>query len=338
MTDTRKALADELTIAIERHRKVDGTELLPAHTAVLDLLCGNLDMIVDALRRFPDVSVDRETLLTLLKLLNPLHGTLDKQTYDEKVRNGFNEPGDYEYDDIQITAQMERDLTQAVCILESRLRDDPLSYAKDGSAGKTVCDCVSPPEADPQPCCCSDSANPYWRGYEAGMRAPRHAPGQKPSPAVEREALAKNWTIVEGKMTTGETVIFDGTFIIAKVTRQSDAEAIIAALSQPAPASGPTLEQNIQRWIGSERSTCKDSLQVQPAPVEAWKPIETAPRDGSRLLMFAEGCLRDGGSVVVGYWYKHPSIEGWITNEFDCGDFDFSPTKWMAVPATDAKT
>lgn len=63
----------------------------------------------------------RETLLTLLELLNPLHGSLDKQTYDEKVKEGFDAPADREYA-VDITARMERDLSQAVCILENRLR------------------------------------------------------------------------------------------------------------------------------------------------------------------------------------------------------------------------
>lgn len=63
----------------------------------------------------------RETLLTLLQLLNPIHSSLDKQTYDDKVKEGFDAPPDAEYG-VNVTAQQERDLTQAVCILESRLR------------------------------------------------------------------------------------------------------------------------------------------------------------------------------------------------------------------------
>ena len=68
----------------------------------------------------PDVS-HRETLLTLLGLLNPLHGEIDRQTYDERHKQGFDAPADAEYT-VDITARMERDLTQAVVILEDRLR------------------------------------------------------------------------------------------------------------------------------------------------------------------------------------------------------------------------
>jgi hypothetical protein len=63
--------------------------------------------------------MDAETIQTLLDLLNPLHGEIDRQTYDEKVRENFDVPADLEYN-VDITARMERDLTQAVLILEDR--------------------------------------------------------------------------------------------------------------------------------------------------------------------------------------------------------------------------
>jgi hypothetical protein len=66
--------------------------------------------------------MDRETTKTVLDLLNPLHGSLDRQTYDEKLHANFDAPADAEYD-VTVTSQQERDLTQAVCILESRLRE-----------------------------------------------------------------------------------------------------------------------------------------------------------------------------------------------------------------------
>lgn len=65
--------------------------------------------------------MDRETIQILLDLLNPLHGSLDKQTYDEKIKENFDAPADCEYA-VNVTAQQERDLTQAVLILQDRLR------------------------------------------------------------------------------------------------------------------------------------------------------------------------------------------------------------------------
>lgn len=68
-----------------------------------------------------DMIVDRETVQTLLSLLNPLHGELDRQLYDERGREELEVPRDREWD-VTITEGMERDLTQAVLILENRLR------------------------------------------------------------------------------------------------------------------------------------------------------------------------------------------------------------------------
>jgi hypothetical protein len=64
-------------------------------------------------------ALDAETIQTLLDLLNPLHGEIDRQTYDERYKQGFDAPADAEYN-VDITARMERDLTQAVLILENR--------------------------------------------------------------------------------------------------------------------------------------------------------------------------------------------------------------------------
>lgn len=73
-------------------------------------------------------SPDIETVQTLLDLLNPLHGELDRQTYDERLAQDFDAPRDAEYS-VNITAQMERDLTQAVLILENRKREAARSSA-----------------------------------------------------------------------------------------------------------------------------------------------------------------------------------------------------------------
>ena len=66
--------------------------------------------------------MDEETIKILLELLNPLHGSLDRQTYDEKLAENFDGPRDFEHT-VVVTSQQERDLTQAVLILERRLRD-----------------------------------------------------------------------------------------------------------------------------------------------------------------------------------------------------------------------
>ena len=67
--------------------------------------------------------MDRETIKTLLDLLNPLHGSIDRQVMDQVTdERELDAPSDREYN-VTITARQERDLTQVVMILESRLND-----------------------------------------------------------------------------------------------------------------------------------------------------------------------------------------------------------------------
>lgn len=68
-----------------------------------------------------DMIIDRETAKILLDMLNPLHGSLDRQFLDKGEGHPLGRHPDDE-EDVIITAQQERDLTQAVCILENRMR------------------------------------------------------------------------------------------------------------------------------------------------------------------------------------------------------------------------
>ena len=72
-----------------------------------------------------------------------------------------------------------------------------------------------------------------------------------------------------------------------------------------------------------------------------WQPIETAPTDGARLLLW--DAKRD--LAVSGFWHVQPSSdtfdgydpgwEGWATDDeviiWD-GDADDGPTHWMPPP------
>jgi hypothetical protein len=82
-------------------------------------------------------ALDIETVQTLLDLLNPLHGSLDEQTYDEKYKDEFNAPPDKEYS-INITAKQERDLNQAVILLERRLKEAAHSALESLPDGATL--------------------------------------------------------------------------------------------------------------------------------------------------------------------------------------------------------
>lgn len=76
-----------------------------------------------------ELAAHRETLQTLLDLLNPLHGSLDRQMYVDKQTPDFDPHPDDE-SDVIVTAKMERDLTQAVRIIESRLKDRQFDSGK----------------------------------------------------------------------------------------------------------------------------------------------------------------------------------------------------------------
>lgn len=62
-----------------------------------------------------------------------------------------------------------------------------------------------------------------------------------------------------------------------------------------------------------------------------WQPIETAPKDGTRILIF-------NGNTLSAYWYKFVSKQGgsWQLTEAGgyAGDGDLSsePTHWMPLP------
>ena len=65
-----------------------------------------------------------------------------------------------------------------------------------------------------------------------------------------------------------------------------------------------------------------------------WQPIDTAPRDGSRLILVVAGF-----QPTVGYWRK---TQWWndrlnaskLAAEFVFGDADptYAPTHWMPLP------
>lgn len=57
-----------------------------------------------------------------------------------------------------------------------------------------------------------------------------------------------------------------------------------------------------------------------------WQPIETAPKDGTRVLLFRRGWAE---SVSVGWWgglWETWNVAGGITSEF------VHPTHWMPIP------
>lgn len=53
-----------------------------------------------------------------------------------------------------------------------------------------------------------------------------------------------------------------------------------------------------------------------------WKPIETAPTDGTRVLLYADMPEWNGAAYEVSYW--DPEAEDWE-------DIQWEPTHWCAL-------
>ncbi len=60
-----------------------------------------------------------------------------------------------------------------------------------------------------------------------------------------------------------------------------------------------------------------------------WMPIETAPREGTRILL-----VSNGGAVWMGHWEgvvgRH-AINGWT--RYNCVDIGWNPDHWMPLPS-----
>ena len=64
-----------------------------------------------------------------------------------------------------------------------------------------------------------------------------------------------------------------------------------------------------------------------------WQPIETAPKDGTEILLhFRYSALREEPESFVssGWWFSSPKQidDGWLTDHGFIGE----PTHWVALP------
>ncbi|MCA8323265.1 hypothetical protein [Burkholderia cepacia] len=61
-----------------------------------------------------------------------------------------------------------------------------------------------------------------------------------------------------------------------------------------------------------------------------WKPIETAPLDGTPMLLFARARLATASSIVIGWWLRD---FGWIECAFTPNrPVGLVPSHWMPLP------
>jgi hypothetical protein len=70
--------------------------------------------------------------------------------------------------------------------------------------------------------------------------------------------------------------------------------------------------------------------------VNPWRPIETAPKDETEVLLyFPNGYWATGENMVTGFWGGEPEEPAWYFSESDSKPmtaFGSCPTHWMPLP------
>jgi len=72
-----------------------------------------------------------------------------------------------------------------------------------------------------------------------------------------------------------------------------------------------------------------------------WQPIETAPKDGTYIILYQPKTLTTYDVIKIGAWvnglYKDETKKGWLVS-FYCDDYCdnyglfIKPTHWMPIP------
>jgi hypothetical protein len=117
-----------------------------------------------------------------------------------------------------------------------------------------------------------------------------------------------------------------------------DAPAMVQRIVDRFAAASPAPGETVLGSSGEEKqgsSSARDHAPTTGAALE-WRPIESAPRDGTRFE--AQDRENYGDRVFEGtHWYTHPSVTGWNTDDLDCGDYEWEPTHWRPSSATPAE-
>lgn len=69
--------------------------------------------------------------------------------------------------------------------------------------------------------------------------------------------------------------------------------------------------------------------------LSGWQDMSTAPKDGMCFdsqdrTNYKRRVFRDT------YWYVHPAVQGFVTKEIDCTDYEFEPTHWRPASLNSA--
>jgi hypothetical protein len=123
------------------------------------------------------------------------------------------------------------------------------------------------------------------------------------------------------------------------MTPPPDLAALRARLLECASTLQETHEYGIswltQKIVDEMEKVIRDAAAalVSPAPHQEWQSIETAPKDGTTILLFGENVVTVGGWVSAADQGAEPEEEfliaaGWWS--FDLRDN--TPTHWMPLP------
>lgn len=111
----------------------------------------------------------------------------------------------------------------------------------------------------------------------------------------------------------------------------ADSVADFGATSHPNNEARAKLAEFAFTNLGAALTALRDTRAALAELVKQWQPIETAPKDGTRILLCHRG-LNDIGIVLEGYYCED---EGWYesnTHPTDATDGRCDPTHWMKLP------
>jgi hypothetical protein len=88
----------------------------------------------------------------------------------------------------------------------------------------------------------------------------------------------------------------------------------------------PGITQGCMDWPDDLPDILRDCLTALTQPsAEGWRPIATAPKDGTEVL------LLERGARYIGVYNSH--IGGWMVD----GDWPVKPTRWAPLPSPPAE-
>jgi uncharacterized protein DUF551 len=86
--------------------------------------------------------------------------------------------------------------------------------------------------------------------------------------------------------------------------------------------------------IKSKMHSMEEDIAQNEESVEGWQPIETAPKDGSNIMLYypLEGLDKSWERIVFCYWSEREN--NWVWSGRACRTFSrgFQPTHWMPLP------